>query len=205
MDAQDRQVLKYYSINFPSSSKVIEQYDGPMKRFDWSLLDQIGTLEDKIVLNEGCFYPYDEISLAHKAKKWVSVDFSEKTISECKKLVEGVQFEVQDIRKLPYSDNYFDVVLSFSTIDHVRNGRDLVQKEVNRVLKPGGFYIITVPNLDYPEFKRESGDFGYCYCYTPTELKNELINAGFDILFFDDMTHNLKGPRMGCICVNRHP
>jgi SAM-dependent methyltransferase len=47
-----------------------------------------------------------------------------------------------DIRSLPYSNNFFDVVLDFSTIDHISNYNTALT-EYNRVLKSGGTIINT--------------------------------------------------------------
>jgi SAM-dependent methyltransferase len=48
--------------------------------------------------------------------------------------------------KLDYSDSYFDVVLSNGVLEHVPD--DLASiKEVHRILKPGGVFIVTcLPN-----------------------------------------------------------
>ncbi len=49
-----------------------------------------------------------------------------------------------DIHKIPYADNYFDVVLCNHVLEHVRDDIQ-VMKEFNRVLKPGGWAILQVP------------------------------------------------------------
>ncbi|MEK7603247.1 MAG: methyltransferase domain-containing protein [Patescibacteria group bacterium] len=50
----------------------------------------------------------------------------------------------EDLRKLNYKDNQFDLVLTSETLEHVP---DLVGSlgEVKRVLKPGGRHICTIP------------------------------------------------------------
>jgi ubiquinone/menaquinone biosynthesis C-methylase UbiE len=50
---------------------------------------------------------------------------------------------------LPFTDNYFDLVISRSVIEHLANP-SLVFKEFHRVLKPGGRVILSTPNkYDY--------------------------------------------------------
>ena len=57
------------------------------------------------------------------------------------KFIEG------DIDKgLPFGDETFDVVLSHRVIEHVSN-TDLFVSEIYRILKPGGYAVITTPNL----------------------------------------------------------
>jgi len=51
--------------------------------------------------------------------------------------------EYQDMQKLSYEDNSMDVVVSFSAIEHIPNGGDiLAAKEMGRVCKPGGKIVI---------------------------------------------------------------
>ena len=59
---------------------------------------------------------------------------------------EGVQ--CQDLMHLTYEDDSFDLVLSSDIFEHVRKPFVGFQ-EVNRVLKPGGFHIFSIP-FDYP-------------------------------------------------------
>jgi SAM-dependent methyltransferase len=74
----------------------------------------------------------------------------------------GVSYLFEDLRNLPFRNNCFDLVISVSTVEHIgldntRYGADerydeenadsfeLAIKEFNRVLKPGGRLLLTVP------------------------------------------------------------
>ena len=68
-------------------------------------------------------------------------------------------------------DNSFDYVVSFQVIEHIKKDKELV-KEVYRVLKPGGKYIVSTPNIKIsltrnPWHIRE---------YTIDEFENLLLN-----------------------------
>ncbi len=52
-----------------------------------------------------------------------------------------------DIRKMPFEDNYFDVLLCNHVLEHIDNETEAT-KEIYRVLKPNGWAILQVP-LDY--------------------------------------------------------
>ena len=56
--------------------------------------------------------------------------------------------QCQDLMNLTYEDNSFDLVLSSDIFEHVRKPFAGFQ-EVNRVLKPGGFHIFSIPS-DHP-------------------------------------------------------
>lgn len=67
-----------------------------------------------------------------------------------------------DATQLPYPDNYFDVITSISTIEHISgNGDTLAIRELWRVLKPGGKLILTLPcKKEYDEEWRETDTYG---------------------------------------------
>ena len=59
----------------------------------------------------------------------------------------GIRTRVHDLDiKLPWDDNMFDVVTASQIIEHVAD-TDLLLKEIYRVLKPGGYTIISTNNL----------------------------------------------------------
>lgn len=55
----------------------------------------------------------------------------------------GLKAEIVDLEteKLPYEDNFFDFIMSKSSIEHIRNVYHLTS-ELHRVLKPGGRIVI---------------------------------------------------------------
>ena len=63
---------------------------------------------------------------------------------ELGKFRKGVQ--CQDLMKLTYEDNSFDLVLSSDILEHVRKPF-IAFREIDRILKPGGFHIFSIPLL----------------------------------------------------------
>ncbi|MFH1519723.1 MAG: methyltransferase domain-containing protein [Candidatus Omnitrophota bacterium] len=59
-----------------------------------------------------------------------------------------------DVRKLPFRDNAFDLILSTSTLDHFTNEGDFKKSllELKRVIKPTGCMILTLNNKCNPSF-----------------------------------------------------
>jgi len=45
---------------------------------------------------------------------------------------------------IPYADNFFDIIVAFDVMEHVKYDNVMI-KEVLRTLKPQGFFILTVP------------------------------------------------------------
>ena len=75
-----------------------------------------------------------------------------------------------DAIRLPFKNETLDVVLSFDTIEHLINP-DTFLEEVFRILKVGGLFIISTPNLsDF--YSRIVFLFGYTpFNYTPSEFR----------------------------------
>lgn len=97
---------------------------------------------------------------------------------------------------LPFEDNYFDAVTCLDVIEHVFEPVDLI-KEIFRVLKKGGFLIISTPNIRYwhhlfdivikGKFPKTSTDTdhydgGHLHYFTYKDIENILENEGFKIV-----------------------
>jgi len=50
-------------------------------------------------------------------------------------------------KELPYVDNFFDVIISSETIEHVQNPIFFLE-ELYRILKKDGIFILTTPNVE---------------------------------------------------------
>jgi len=159
---------------------------------DWALLTEID-MRDKRILNVGCFEPIDELVWAGVVKRWVAIDISPISIKVAKqilyaelspKLARRVKFKTMDARSLVFEDGEFDVAVSFSVIDHIPNPqvRDAAIKEMARLVKKGGYVIVTVPNR-YGYFhiinarnqrRATKTDVAYQYFYSYSESKREI-------------------------------
>ena len=47
------------------------------------------------------------------------------------------------VENLPFPDNYFDVISSFNSLDHVEN-MEIACKEITRTLKNNGLFLLIV-------------------------------------------------------------
>jgi ubiquinone/menaquinone biosynthesis C-methylase UbiE len=76
------------------------------------------------------------------------VDLSKEIISCCKKKYpkDGISFVQSNVNKLPFSDCFFDVVVSFETIEHTHEYIQMLE-EIKRVLKKSGILILSTPNI----------------------------------------------------------
>jgi len=72
------------------------------------------------------------------------IDISQKAINVAKSRSGKVTFSVAPSEKIPFPDNYFDMVTMYDVLEHVDDPL-LVLKEVRRVLKDSGVFHIFLP------------------------------------------------------------
>jgi len=57
-----------------------------------------------------------------------------------------IHYDIVKEKSMPFNDGYFDVVTMLAVIEHIHPEKlEGVFKEILRILKPGGMYIITTP------------------------------------------------------------
>jgi SAM-dependent methyltransferase len=92
---------------------------------------------------------------------------------------------------LPFSDASFDVAMSFDVFEHIPDS-DAHLREVGRVLRPGGSYLIQTPNkwanivfetIRWRSFTRFRED--HCSLHTLGELRRRLDLHGFETEAYD--------------------
>lgn len=108
-------------------------------------------VKDKKVLDAACGTGYGSAILSKTAASVFGVDISKEAISYAKNnySAPNISFSVADIESLPFEDNFFDVVVSFETIEHVDTQKqEKFLSEVKRTLKKDGIFIVSTPNRD---------------------------------------------------------
>ena len=99
------------------------------------------------LLDTGCASGDFTIKVAQllKAKEIHGVEIVEKSYKVA--VSKGITVAKKDLnKKLPYKDNYFDVILSIQNIEHLYFTDDYLQ-EMHRILKKKGLFFLTTTNL----------------------------------------------------------
>jgi 2-polyprenyl-3-methyl-5-hydroxy-6-metoxy-1,4-benzoquinol methylase len=96
-----------------------------------------------------------------------------------------------DVRSLPLRENHFpchtfDVVLASHLIEHLNDPRAFI-REVHRILFPGGYFLLTTPNIGGFQarlFKNRwrSAIFDHLFLFSIKTLSRLLRDCGFDVV-----------------------
>lgn len=95
------------------------------------------------VLEVGSGEGYGIKVLAPESVKYVAIDKHNTPVDADYRNVEFHQLNVPPLSI--FSDNTFDMVVTFQVIEHIKNDNLFIQ-EIKRVLKPDGLLIMTTPN-----------------------------------------------------------
>jgi len=103
--------------------------------------------EDDIVLDAPSGSGYGSLLLTEKSNKVYGIDIFPAAIEHANELFSNNNncFFVCDMQNMSiFKDAYFDVVVSFEGIEHIKDP-ELFLQEVKRILKPEGRLIISTP------------------------------------------------------------
>lgn len=98
------------------------------------------------VLDLGCGNGRFFEILKDKNTDYLGVDSSERLIGIARAKYPQAKFQVADALSLPFPDDQFDKIYSIAVLHHIpsKELRLRFLEEAKRVLKPGGFFILTV-------------------------------------------------------------
>ncbi len=151
------------------------------------LEDAIGRYcKDKYVLDLGCGYGIYARMISKYTDNITGIDISQRWLDFAAKQCPQAKFLLADAHNIPCENNTFDVVVSVGLFEYVK--RNVVIKEIHRVLKTGGICIISVPNkyslcrLPYKIFYKIRGEKRPTDEPSKKEMLLLLQSNGFDVV-----------------------
>ncbi len=131
----------YYLFNNPFKIYEHRVISGYLKR------NNLGT-----VLDLGCGNGTQTILNANKFKRIIGIDPDKNAIMLAKKKLAfngdrgNVEFYASCLEDMNFASNSIDGVISYCVLEHIQNYEEILS-EIYRILKPGGFLLITVDSL----------------------------------------------------------
>lgn len=126
---------------------VTKMWLSAKRKNDANILNLLDANPKAIILDLGCDNGIWTKKIANKIKSSNihGIDIVNERLAKAKKL--GIQTKKSDINfNLPYENNFFDVIHANQVIEHLTN-IDLFINEIYRILKPGGYVLISTENI----------------------------------------------------------
>ncbi|QQR49665.1 class I SAM-dependent methyltransferase [bacterium] len=161
-------------------------------QFIRTLLEKIPHNSSQKILDIGAGTGEDVATLARFGKIY-AVDIDQQALDM---IPDSLVFEKKqaDACFLPYGDAMFDVVVAFDVLEHVEHDQKMVD-EIFRVLKPGGYFVFTVPAYNmlfsahdralyhfrrytkgsvhklFQKFTKFDAGYWFCFLFMPAAIK----------------------------------
>lgn len=101
--------------------------------------------DGEVYLDVGCSNGEVIGSVGKRCAKAVGIDIDERTMSEAKRNNPDFEFVLGSADNLPFDDETFTLVSMLDVLEHVPRPEESLN-EINRILKPGGHLVISVPH-----------------------------------------------------------
>lgn len=132
--------LCYWKFKKAKEGNLSNSHYKPFYTTNFGLSDDF--YKNKVILDIGCG-PRGSLEWADMVKERIGIDpliYKYQSLGIEKHKMTYIQGFAEN---MPFSDNYFDVICSFNSIDHVEN-LETTCKEIKRTLKKGGLFLLMV-------------------------------------------------------------
>lgn len=171
-------------------NKMAQEYDDETVVF-WDIfprtfLDTFIELSGKKIVDIGSGPGRDGLLLQQSEKEVVCVDASEAMIKLSSE--KGLESILADFENLPFKNELFDGVWSYTTLLHVpKKSIHIPLKEISRVLKPSGIFALGLIEGDTEGYKESSGvDMPRWFSfYQKDEVIDLCKKYGFELIYFE--------------------
>lgn len=158
---------------------------GHAKLSEWAIA-HINVKNNDYVLDIGCGGGANIGRFINKCPNGfvVGIDYSEESVKFSRKknkkfLGKNCDVQVGNVNNIQFEDNEFDIVTAFETVYFWPDLRENF-KEVNRVLKPNGCFMICCEESD-PDNDKWQEKIKGMKVYSAEQLKNLLNKTGFKV------------------------
>ena len=157
------------------------------------LLKNHGHIDGKNVklLDTGCASGWfiSEINSRHPNFECFGVDVHKKAIEYGKKTYPQISFFHADAHRLPFPQNFFDIVVCMEVLEHVVDPQKIME-EIKRTAKPNGMIIVSMDSGNllfalawsvWKKFKGKVWQEAHLHKFTPGKLDKLFKKTGFKI------------------------
>jgi len=150
MEKTDEYIAKHFDNTFSAKPKI--KYDFNIRKMGLKDRKIITHLLDYGITGKRC------LDIGPGTGRWLTflrenrasylgaIDISQESLDICRRLCDKTQRADIAVEKLDFESNYFDIIISFEVLEHLRNPSNYIS-EMIRVIKNGGLVMMSTPNL----------------------------------------------------------
>jgi len=139
----------------PKPAKMSSQNLVSRRRFAIEMIEAKLPKGSKI-LDVGCGTGHLAAELARRGYDTWGTDLSQGMVDYAREHYNRDRFQVADIEKIPFPDNFFDGIVCLGVMEYLVTDVNAL-REMWRVLKPGGHAVVTTPSSICPFFYIDRG------------------------------------------------
>lgn len=179
----DNKELFYDSIAEDWEEKINKPETDKRLKVVYKILFNGTPLKGKKFLDVGCGLGFFASKAGKLGADVYGIDIGERLINISRKRYPKGKFSVASAARLPFKDNSFDLILCTEVIEHVNN-QNKALSEIFRVLKKGGYLVLTTPNKIFKPLYTFLCSIGLRpyhgneYWYYPWDIKRILERRG---------------------------
>jgi len=158
------------------------------------------------ILEGGCGKANNVYALHKSGYKCTGIDFAQDTVERINELAPELDVKIGDVFSTDFHDESFDGYWSLGVIEHFWDGYSEISKDMNRIIKPGGYLFLTVPVMSpirrlkafFGGYENCSGDKQnenfYQFALDPISTTEHFEKIGFELKerFYFDAVKGLK-------------
>lgn len=157
----------------------------------------------KTILDAGCGDGFFVNQLDDNKNEIIGLDYSKRAINfaEAFNKDRRIKFFQGEIENMPFSNEYFDIITNIAVLEHIKSENvQLSLKEISRVLKNDGMFILVLPTHNLKKSKKHFQHFNYKEVEEATKdyFRINKYYGSYNILFkfilrlFDNRFYEIK-------------
>jgi ubiquinone/menaquinone biosynthesis C-methylase UbiE len=182
LSAADLDAINRGTWRLPSTVRLYEKLEGWTDPGEQAAVEHVAArVRSRPILDIGVGAGRTTAILKKISDDYVGIDYTREMVDACRAKHPGARIEHMDARDLgAFEDNSFALVMfSYNGIDAVDYAdRQQVLREVQRVLQPGGLFIVSAHNRDGPGAREQKPRPRLQFTWNPLRLAWRVLKLG---------------------------